>query len=388
MKNILFITYDFPFPTNTGGKNRAYHMLKYSKGDFKKYLYSFVRPGFDGKNILELEKIRVEVVATTIRRVPTDIRNLSSLVAGKSIFKSIYFSKSALNEIINIVIDKKIDIIHFESFYTGFYISQVFAKMNVKQIYGSENIEYRLYEKFAQSKGVLKPLFSPQVRKIKKEEFDMYKNADAALAVTAAEVEFIKKENPNTYEIPNGIDVDAFKFIKPTESDDKNLLFVGNFTYFPNVSAIESFYKDIFKDLDEEVKLTVIGKKVGSLSFISDPRVRSVEFIENIEDAYAQATILISPIKIGGGTNFKVLEAMAAGVPVVTYEDRSRAIGGENDKHIMVAKDEEDFTRKINELLSDLSKRQRIAVEAREFVEDKYSWKKIGKELSNIWEKI
>ena len=147
MKNVLFVTYDYPYPVNSGGKNRAYHMLKYSKGDFKKYLYSFVRAGFDGTNISKMDEIGVETVGTYQRRKVSDPKNIVGLaVGGNSIFKSLYYSQDVALELLTVVHDKKIDIIHFESYYTAFYISDIFKNLGVKQIYGSENIEYKLYE--------------------------------------------------------------------------------------------------------------------------------------------------------------------------------------------------------------------------------------------------
>ncbi len=382
------MTYDFPFPTNTGGKNRAYHMLKYAKGDFKKYLFSFIRSDFSTSNFEDLEKIGVEVVGTELRRKTSDLRNVGGVVSGKSIFKSLYYSKKVADELLKIVHERKIDIIHFESFYTAFYLSNIFKTLGVKQIYGSENIEYKLYEEFAQNKGILKPLLNLQVKQIKKEECQMYKNSDANLAVTGEEVEFIKKYNDKTFQIPNGIDIDNFAYHEPVERNEKNILFVGNFSYFPNVSAIEDFHKNIFSKIENDVKLTVIGKKVGSLSFVSDPRVRAVEFVEDIKDAYAAADILISPVKIGGGTNFKILEAMAAGVPVVAYKGRMDAVGVEDEKHVLVASDDFDFQKKIEMLLENLDKRKALANSARKFVEEKYDWKSIGEELGKVWNEI
>src|SRR4029078_8233214 len=113
-----------------------------------------------------------------------------------------------------------------------------------------------LYEEYANNKGILKPLLALQVNKIKKEEIEMYKNSDACIAVTAKEVDFVKKYNNNSYEVPNGIEIADFKFNTPVRRENINLLFVGNFTYFPNVSAIENFYKDIFKKLNQNIKLT------------------------------------------------------------------------------------------------------------------------------------
>lgn len=387
MKNILFVTYDFPYPTNTGGKNRAYHMLKYSGKEFKKYLFSFVRPDFKSSNISKLEEIGVEVLGLENRRKTSDLRNISTLVYNQSIFKSLYYSKKVHKELLRIIQERKIDIVHFESYYTAFYISDEIKKLGVKQVYGSENIEFQLYKKFASNKS-FGFLLNSQVEKIKNEEIEMYKKSDAVVTVTEEEKEFASKYSKKVFVVPNGIDTDAFEFEKNEKEVAKNLLFVGNFTYFPNVEAIEDFYKNIFVRLPVDIELTVIGKSVMRLSFIKDSRIKAVEYIPNIKDAYQDADILVSPVKIGGGTNFKVLEAMAAGVPVVAYEDRSEAVGGEDEQHMMVARDDEEFRSSILELISDLPKRQKIAKAARKFVEEKYSWKKIGKELASVWENL
>lgn len=387
MKRILFVTYDFPYPTNTGGKNRAYHMLKYSKGDFKKFLFSFIRHDFKEEYKAEIEKIGVEVVRIRERANVRDPKNILDLFSGKSIFRTLYFSSEILADLLRIIADKKIDIVHFESFYTAFYISDEIRSLNVKQVYGSENIEFKLYEEYARGK-LLKFLYDLQVNRIKNEEIAMYKKADLCLAVTEEEAEFIKQYSNRCVEIPNGVDTNEFIFHKPDRKNGRNLLFVGNFTYFPNIEAINSFYKNVFQKLDPDIKLTIIGKKVGSLPFIRDLRIEAIEFINDIRNAYKKADILISPVKIGGGTNFKILEAMAAGVSVIALEGRMAALGAVDGKHVMIAKNDLDFKEKIELLLSDLELRQKLTSNARKFVEEKYSWEIIGKKLAIAWESL
>src|SRR3989344_4434360 len=124
MKKLLFITYDFPYPTNTGGKNRAYHMLKHSGADIKKYLFSFVRDGSWRDSVVEMEKIGVEVVGMRVRKKVNDFTNLLGLFSGSSIFKTLYYSEPVANDLLRIIHEKEIDIAHFESFYTAFYISE------------------------------------------------------------------------------------------------------------------------------------------------------------------------------------------------------------------------------------------------------------------------
>jgi len=387
MKKVLFVTYDFPYPTNTGGKNRAYHMLKYSGNDIKKYLFSFVRDGTFRDSAVEMEKIGVEVVGTTVRKKLSDMRNIAGLIKGDSIFKTLYFSSSILADLLRIITDKKIDIVHFESFYTAFYISDEIKSHGVKQIFGTENIEHNVYDEYANNTNfLLRPLYRLQVDKIRKEEASLFKQADLCIAVSDTDARQVREYARECEVIKNGVDIDEFKFNLPKNKKGNRLLFVGNFTYFPNVDAINFFYNEIFKHLPGDIRLTIIGKKVKTLKF-DDLRIEKKEFIPRIQDAYEESDLVVAPVRLGGGTNFKVLEAMAAGVPVVSLPDRLEGLDLSNNKHIVIVK-EEEFAQKIIPLLNDLEMRKRLARNARELVEREYSWKVIGNKLNTVWNNL
>lgn len=387
MKNILFITYDFPFPTNSGGKNRAYHMLKFS-GKHNKYLFSFIREDYKKENSGELEKIGVEIAGVVRRRKTSDIKNSLGLLKGQSIFKTLYYSKDVLEKIVTIVKEKNIDIVHFESYYVAFFISDKLRKMGVKQIFGTENIEYKTYESYSKNAfRFITPLINNQVNRIKKEEQELFKNADMCIAVSEPDAEIVRTFNKCEV-IKNGVDIDLLKFIIPSSKKGKKLLFVGNFTYAPNVDAINYFYKNIFINLPDDYRLLIIGKNGNELKISSDKRVEIREFIPNILDAYHEADLMVAPIRLGGGTNFKLLEAFAAGLPVVSLPERLKGLALKDNKNIIIVRDSKEFVEKIVSTLNDLDLRKRISIEARKLVEDEYSWDKIGKKLGNIWEKI
>ena len=389
MKKVLFVTYDFPYPTNSGGKNRAYHMLKFSGPEFKKYLFSFVRPDFKKEYIKEMNKAGVEVLDVVPRRKTADLRNMIGLLSSKSIFKTLYYSDSVLAKLISAIGNYEIDIVHFESFYTAFYICDAIRDLGAKQIYGTENIEFRLYEDYAKKMPFfLKPLYDAQVERVKKEEERMYKDADVTLAVSDEEAELIKKYARECEIIRNGVDLEDFPYKKPKNIQGKNLLFVGNFTYFPNVDAINYFVKEVFYKLPPTINLTIIGKKAQSLPFAKDGRIEAIEFIPKIQDAYERADLVVAPVRLGGGTNFKVLEAMASGTPVVSLAARLEGLKLENGQHIAVVENAEEFISTINELLGNLSKRVKLSKGARALVEREYSWKIIGNNLANIWKNL
>lgn len=387
MKKVLFVTYDFPYPTNTGGKNRAYHMLKYSGKEFKKYLFSFVRSDFDGKYVEEMEKIDVEVVHTEPRRKLRDPKNVIRLLARNSIFKSLYYSNSVLDKICSIIREKEIDVVHFESFYTSFFISDEIHALGAKQVFGTENIEHILYQEFAKKAPFFtKPLYDIQVKKIKEEEISFFKKADVCVAVSEPDAEKIRKYAECEI-VRNGVDIENLKYKEPNKIARK-LLFVGNFSYFPNVDAINFFYNEVFKKLTGDIQLTIVGKKVSELSFLPDPRVEAIEFIPEISDAYRDADIMVAPIRHGGGTNFKVLEGMAAGLPIVALPDRLEGLDITDGKNILIAKDALEFKEKCEKLIGDFELRKKLAENARKLIEQEYSWKVIGNNLATVWKNL
>jgi glycosyltransferase involved in cell wall biosynthesis len=390
MKKILFVTYDFPFPTTSGGKSRAYHMMKFGGKDLEMHLFSFVRSDFKEEYKEELEKIGVKKITTIFRRKLMHPGNSKALLSkSHSIFYYLYFDKKIEEQLVDYVKTNKIDIVHFESFYTGFYISDSLSKLGVRQIFGTENIEYSIYKDYVAQKApiFIKPLFGKEALKIQGEEEKMIKNSDMTLAVTKNDFDVVKKMNENCEIVENGVDIDQFVYSAPEKTDRTKLLFVGNFSYFPNIDAIQFFYKEVFTKLPEKFTLTIIGKKVQELG-ISDTRVSLIEFIPDVRTAYASADIFISPIRIGGGTNFKILEAMAMGLPVVAHSARVDDLGATSGRELLVAEEGSAFIEQIELLSKDYVLSLSISKSAREFIEKRYAWDIIGKKLNTLWKNL
>ena len=92
MSNILFLTYDIPFPTNSGGKVRAFNMMKFGGEGHNLYLFSFYRQGYDEKVITELKKIGIKSIETFKRATSKNINSLVSIVSPRSsVFRYLYF---------------------------------------------------------------------------------------------------------------------------------------------------------------------------------------------------------------------------------------------------------------------------------------------------------
>jgi glycosyltransferase involved in cell wall biosynthesis len=384
MANILFFTYDYPFPTNSGGKMRAFNMMKFGGTGHKIYLISFFRNSVTDADKKELEKIGVETIDLFKRKPAKNIGAAKSVISLKSsIFKNLYFEKKNIDRIIQIIQEYKIDILHTESFYTGFYLSKA---LNVKQVNGTENIEYKLYEEYIKKiPPIARIPFAHQVSKIKNEEKHMAQTADITLAVTKEEADYFNSIGASkTAVIPNGVDTDEFKFKKNTRPNGTNILFVGNFSYFPNRDAMEFFYYDVFRNMNPEYRLRVIGKGGDTLG-IRDSRVEFISFVPDIKEEYYRADVMVSPIRIGGGTNFKLIEAAACGTPIVMHSSRIDSVGFQHGEHVLAADNPSEFMTELEKLLQNDALQGNLARNARQFIEKNYSWESIGKKLSTVW---
>lgn len=389
--NVLFITYDFPYPTNTGGKNRAFHLLKYAAKQSQVTLYSFVREDFNPEHIEIIKELGIKDIKIFKRRKLKEFSNITpTIVNFSSIFKTLYFEKGVMEELLKIIKEKKIDIIHFESSYTGYYIGEELRKAKVKQVLGTENIEHRLYLDYARKykNPFIKPALLYQANRLKKEEEEMIKGADISTAITPEEADYIKSiSNRECIVVGNGVDITSLTY-KFNKKPTYNLLFVGNFTYFPNIDAMNFFYKEVFYKLPENLTITIVGKKGKEVLGFESDRIIYKEFVDDIIDEYRNADMLVFPVRIGGGTNFKVLEAMALGVPIVAQPDRLSGLTALPGIHFLEAEEAQSYVDQIKRLYDDEKLREKITEAGRKLVEENFTWEKISHKLMKAWKEV
>jgi len=212
----------------------------------------------------------------------------------------------------------------------------------------------------------------------------MMRDSDLTIAVTSEEASLISAVSGKECRVvENAVDIKRFEFKKRSEIKN-NILFVGNFLYVPNIEAIKLFIKEVLPLLNKETTLTVIGKNVYKVVTNLD-QVITKEFAEDIIEEYRNADALVFPVKIGGGTNFKLLEAMALGLPVIAYPDRLKSLRAESGKEFIGVLTGKDFADEIIKVTTDKMYGKDITENARKLVEDNYSWEKVGGKLARIW---
>lgn len=393
--NILFMTYDLPFPLNSGGKIRAYYLMKSLSKKHQITLVSWYRSEDQKKYIPYVKKICNKVVLFK-RRKQWSISNLvRSFVFNVPYLSATYHSLGVTNYLKKEINNHQYDVVHLESFYPCLYLP-IIKSLGVKTLLSNENLEYKIYERYAKSR-----LFSPlqrslmvEVNRMRNYEEQAWKLADYNIAISEHDAEAIEKiTHRKCFVVPNGVDANRYGVAKYPKIGNK-LIFIGTLKYNANADAMKFFLSKIYpliknKCSDIRFKLVSWEKPRWLDSYLSDP---SIEYVADKKTPSSEilplADIVVAPMRVASGTNIKILEAMAAGLPVVTTPVGAEGLGLVSQQNSFIENSPEDFAKKVCDLVCDQKERERVGGNGKEFVIRNFDWSKIGQNLLAFYEKI
>ncbi len=187
--------------------------------------------------------------------------------------------------------------------------------------------------------------------------------------------------------ISTAVDVDYFQPI-PVEETANSLVFTGSMDWLPNEDAMLYFVDAILpliKQQCPDVSLEVVGRspsrKLQALAE-REKSVRLTGWVEDIRPFVARGSICIVPLRIGGGTRLKILEAMAMSKAVVSTSVGAEGLPVQAGENILLADTPGDFADSVVSLLRDSKERKRMGASARVLVQEKYSWPKVAENFA------
>lgn len=390
---VLFLTYDLPYPLISGGKIRAYYLLKNLSQNHEITLFSYYRQEEQKKYLPELKK-HCQSIFLFKRRKPWSWQNLlRSFLTPLPFTAATYYSPPLKKALEKELKENKYDLVHFESFYPALYLPLV-KKMGIKTLMGNENIEYQVYNRYAnQQFFFFRWLLKLEILKMRLFEEKLWQLTDVNLALSKEDATAIKKvTKKDCFVIPNGADPNAFKNIRMSQ-EERNLIFVGTLIYQANNDAIRFFLKEIYPEIvkrDPKVKFVLVSWYQPSWLkiYLADP---SIKFIQDKEtpasEFFQQGNIFIAPMRVASGTNIKILEAMAAGLPVVTTSAGIEGIEAKQGQEALVENEPLQFAQETVKLFKDKSRYQRLGKAGQALVKKLYDWSKISEKLEEVYRK-
>lgn len=196
--------------------------------------------------------------------------------------------------------------------------------------------------------------------------------------------------------IPNGVDIDHFKYkivANKQERSEVKIGFSGILDYAPNEEAVLSFLVNTLPKVLKHFPFTefwIIGKnpteRITNTARGFGDKVKVTGFVEDIRSYISMLDIYISPLKSGGGIKNKILEAMALGPSVIPSELSMAGI--EYDDEVMIYRNDDELFNKISYLIENPGERSELSQRARQLVENKHSWKKRAEEYISVFNQL
>ena len=186
--------------------------------------------------------------------------------------------------------------------------------------------------------------------------------------------------------IPNGVDTD---FFVPQNREKKyDIIFFGNMSYPPNVSAAQYLCKEILPKLQLEfpkLKVVIAGADPArEVLALANANVEITGWVDDMREVIAQSKMAVAPMLIGTGLQNKLLQAMAMRIPCVTSALANNALGATHGDSILVGRTTDDYVKHIKTLLVDKSAGDSIAINGERFVKENFNWEAYAKKVHDL----
>ncbi len=237
-----------------------------------------------------------------------------------------------------------------------------------------------------------------QWKKLSRYEAKICQLADQVVAVSEADKAALHQLVPslNVTVVPNAVDVEYYTSagIHSSPLPPRSLVFTGKMDFRPNVDAVLWFCHEVLPLVLEQmpdVRFYIVGQKPHRriLRLADDPAVTVTGYVDDVRSYIAGACVYVVPLRIGGGTRLKVLEAMAMSKPIVSTSLGSEGFERlESGRELILADTPQEFAQQVIKLLDDAPRRERLGQAARRFVEERYDWRLIIPRLERMYEKL
>lgn len=389
---ILVLDEGIPYPPNAGKSSRTWNLLRRLASRHAVYILCYGDPNASGK--LEAENAGIGLRLVEPRANPEGwslyLRLFLNLFSPFPFSVTKHHSRAFQRQFDELLKEDSWDLIQCE--WTP-YARFLTHTPTVPILMATHNVESQIWARRADHTGnpFAKVFFRTQEWKMRRFEKQALLRASAATVVTKLDLSTLRNwgvENVNL--VPNGVDLETYCPIAEEEREDE-LLFLASLDWYPNVDALDYFVKNILPIVRARrpgAKLRIVGRKPAESLIKQYSGLPGIDFIGEVKEVrshLARATVVIVPLRIGGGSRIKILEALAAGKAVISTTIGAEGLDVVSGEHLLVADSPAAFAGGIEELLASTTLRRRLSNNGRKLVTDRYGWDQIANRLESIW---
>jgi glycosyltransferase involved in cell wall biosynthesis len=330
-------------------------------------------------------------VPLTARMPPGPSKRLTqarSILSRRSFQDRLYRHPAAQQAIDRLVRSEQPDNVQIEFSQMGGYVVPP-GPVTVLDVH---NVEHDVLAQIAATGSLPRRAFNRiEARKVRNEEGAAWRRASCCLATSADDVARIEEATGRSaVVIPNGVDLEYFRRSPLDVADPDLLVFVGAMRYQPNALAARYVVEQILplvRAARPQTRLALVGadppEAVTELAEV--PGVEVTGTVADVRPWLNRAAVVVVPLLSGGGTRLKILEAFAAGRPVVSTTLGASGIAARHGEHLLLADTAETFSQSIIMLLRDRAEAHRLVVQAHALASERYGWPAIVEQLADLY---
>jgi sugar transferase (PEP-CTERM/EpsH1 system associated) len=393
---VLFVTCGLPFPANSGTRIRVFHLIREVSKRAEVHVFSLLTEDLPA----DIDDLRACCKSLEVFAPPAGAWELLGLLPawfrhGRPLATLPFYSRAMAARIREWVETERIDVVQIEHSFLACYRDAVPAGGGCGTVLSFVDVGSLQYRRIARlPAGVMRRAgFLLKAALMQGWEARVASRFDRSVLVSRDDERHLKRSAPalQTSIVANGVDCERFRPLAESKTA-ANLLFVGVLDYPPNSDAVSWFVAEILPEIERlrpEVRLCIAGLS-PPLSVMALERNNIVVrgFVEELEPIYRESTLAVVPLRAGGGTRLKILEAMALGRPVVSTTIGCEGLEAVAGEHLLVADSAKEFAAAVVRALSDSDLRGRLAANGRSLVEEHYCWTALGAKLLTILEAV
>ena len=386
---ILYLSPRQCWPAVSGAKLRDYHLARLLGGNAElTYLYFKGNAAIADKDLPFCHKL----VAVNKPRPYTPAKILRGLFARLPLTLINYSSPEMTAAVTELTRASAFDLVHVDSLHMVSYLPALPDALRQRVVVSWHNIESELLLRYAATTRSLprKIYASLTVRRVASVEREILRTCFGHLVCSERERQALLARVPEARiaVVGNGVDTKAFDgaFDGMVKTTRNRVLFVGSMAYHANSDAILWFTGRIWPAIHERFPhwtLTVVGSdpppQVRALA--GRPGVEVTGTVPDVKPYYTEAAMAIVPLLTGGGTRLKILEALAAGVPVVSTTLGIEGLAVTHGEEVLIADKEADWLPACCSLADQGALWQKLVTTGRRLVETRYDWDVLGKSM-------
>lgn len=382
----LFLSNRIPYPPFRGDKLKIYNLAKRLAGrGHVLHLITFMEDPDDEQYRPELEKIFQKVVLVRLPKHQSGINVIGGVVS-RLPFQVSYFKSKAMQQQLNALLSaESYDAIHVQHLRMAPYLEKRSDLPRILDLPDAFSL-YWQRRKAIRKNPIKKSAESWEANRVFRYEQQVLQRFDRTLCCSAEDLKYLKEQHgaQNLSLLPNGVDLSTFHPKNHDYSPNGTLLFTGNMDYAPNVDAVVYFCKEILPLIRKEhpkVHFVIAGQRPVAAVKALAAEIQGVTvtgFVKDLTALYNAASVVVAPLRFGAGTQNKVLEAMAMGIPVVCSHIGFGGLGIDNGEGAMMRTDAASFAGAVTELLYSEAARISLGEKAAAVIQEKFGWDAIA----------